>query len=294
MLGSAAWVRNLVRPEPGKGLALIDWSQQEFGIAAALSEDTAMLAAYATGDPYLAFAIRAGAAPPSATSATHGDVREQFKACALGVQYGIGPATLARLAKVSEAKAHQLIRWHQSEFASFWRWSDAIEAHGLLQRQLQSVFGWRITIGNDVNPRFLRNFPMQANGAEMLRLACCLITEFGIQVCFPQHDALLIEASLDELDSAIANTERLMAEASRVVLDGFALRTKARIVRYPDRLGDARGQSVWAAIEQSLTDVAGPTDPERHVHLRNTTRAPTTTRPIYLYGSKEESPDASD
>ena len=288
VLGSAAWVRNLVRPAPGMGLALIDWQQQEFGIAAALSEDASMLAAYATGDPYLDFAMRAGAAPHGATSVTHSDIREQFKACALGVQYGMGPATLARLAKVSEAKAHQLIGWHRSEFPRFWHWSDAIETHGLLQRQLQSVFGWRITIGADSSSRFLRNFPMQANGAEMLRLACCLVTENGVRVCFPLHDAMLIEAKLDDIDAAVAATELLMGEASRVVLDGFALRPKARIVRYPDRLGDARGQSVWAAIEQSLAELARPADLERPAHLRNTTRAQTHTRPIYLYGS---SPD---
>ena len=107
-MSTAAAARNLVRPAPGMGLALIDWSQQEFGIAAALSEDAAMLAADATGDPYLAFAVKAGAAPPDARTATHPDVREQFKACALGVQYGIGPATLSRLARLTEADARHL------------------------------------------------------------------------------------------------------------------------------------------------------------------------------------------
>ena len=206
----------------------------------------------------------------------------------------MGPATLARLANLSEARASQLISWHQTVFAAFWQWSDAIETHGFLQRHLQSVFGWRITVGPDVNPRFLRNFPMQANGAEMLRLACCLVTEAGIRLCFPLHDALLIEAPLEELDAAISTTERLMAEASRVVLEDFALRTTRKVVRYPDRLGDARGQSVWAAIEQSLTEVARPINLERPAHQRNATRAQTRTRPIYLSGSKEESPDASD
>ena len=293
VFGSAAWVRNLVRPAPGMGLALIDWTQQEFGIAAALSEDAAMLAAYATGDPYLAFAITAGAAPSDATRATHGDIREQFKACVLGVQYGMGPATLARLAKITEAKASQLISWHRTVFAAFWSWSDAIEAQGMLMRRLQSVFGWQVAVRRDVNPRFLRNFPMQANGAEMLRLACCLVTEAGIRVCFPLHDAVLIEAPLAELDTAIATTERLMAEASRVVLDGFALRTKSKVVRYPDRLGDSRGQSVWVAIEQSLKDVASATDLDRPAHARNATCAETTSRPIYFSGSMEECPDAS-
>ena len=56
--------------------------QQEFGIAAALSGDPLMMEAYRSGDPYLAFAKQAGAAPPDATKATHKAVRDQFKACA--------------------------------------------------------------------------------------------------------------------------------------------------------------------------------------------------------------------
>ena len=35
IFGPAVWLRGLIRPEPGFGLAYIDWSQQEFGIAAA-------------------------------------------------------------------------------------------------------------------------------------------------------------------------------------------------------------------------------------------------------------------
>ena len=33
VLGPAVWLRGLIRPRPGYGLAYIDWSQQEFGIA---------------------------------------------------------------------------------------------------------------------------------------------------------------------------------------------------------------------------------------------------------------------
>jgi DNA polymerase I-like protein with 3'-5' exonuclease and polymerase domains len=84
------WLRGLILPEEGCGLAYIDWEQQEFGIAAALSGDANMLEAYDSGDPYLAFAKQAGAAPPNATKASHGTLREQFKACALAVQYGMG------------------------------------------------------------------------------------------------------------------------------------------------------------------------------------------------------------
>ena len=65
---------------------------------------------------------------------------------------------------------------------------------------------------------------MQANGAEMLRLACCLATERGIEVCAPVHDAVLIAAPLYRLDEDVAAMREAMREASSVVLDGFELR----------------------------------------------------------------------
>ena len=37
IFGTAVWLRGLIKPNHGHGIAYIDWSQQEFGIAAALS-----------------------------------------------------------------------------------------------------------------------------------------------------------------------------------------------------------------------------------------------------------------
>ncbi len=254
IFGGPAWVRFLVRPESATGIALVDWSQQEFGIAAALSGDEVMKSAYHAGDPYIALATMAGEAPEGATAKTHPEVRERFKTCALGVQYGMGARTLARMVNTSIAGASSLLERHKRVFPRFWQWSDAIEAEGLLRGRLQSVFGWQVAVGADVNPRFLRNFPMQANGAEMLRLACCLVTEAGIKICAPLHDALLIEAPLSELDAAVAETQRLMAEASSVVLDGFELRSEARDVRHPDRLGDDRGRAIWSIVARLIEE----------------------------------------
>ena len=85
VFGPAVWLRYLIKPEPGNAVAYVDFEQQEFGIAACLSDDAAMKDAYAAGDPYLEFAKQAGAVPQDATKKTHGAVRDQFKLCALGV-----------------------------------------------------------------------------------------------------------------------------------------------------------------------------------------------------------------
>jgi hypothetical protein len=286
IFGPSVWLRHLIRPRPGYGIAYIDWSQQEFGIAAALSGDRLMQRAYLSGDPYLEFAKQAGAAPPDATKATHSAVREQFKACVLAVQYGMGPDSLAQRIGQPVAAARELLRLHNETYQVFWRWSDAALDHAMLHGSLPTVFGWRLHIGGNANPRSIRNFPMQANGAEMLRLACCLVTEAGIRVCAPVHDAILIEAPLDTLDEAIATTQALMAEASRIILNGFELRSDAKAYRHPDRYSDARGLQMWETVQKILARLhdrePGPRPPETQgdVHQRTPKGAPTPSRSI--------------
>ena len=96
IFGPSVWLRGLIKPRDGFCLAYIDYSQQEFGIAAALSGDQRMMEAYRSGDPYLAFAVQAGAVPQGATKRSHKVEREQFKACVLAVQYGMGEISLAQ------------------------------------------------------------------------------------------------------------------------------------------------------------------------------------------------------
>jgi DNA polymerase I len=248
MFGPSVWLRGLIKPPPGYGIAYIDWQQQEFGIAAALSGDPSMMEAYGSGDPYLAFAKQAGAAPADATKATHKAIRDQFKSTVLAVQYGMGAEALAQRIGQPPIRARELLRLHRETYRVFWHWSDAAVDHAMLTGSLHTAFGWRVRVSDVSNERSLRNFPMQANGAEMLRLACCLGTERGIGVCAPVHDAVLICAPLDRLEADVARMQDAMREASHIVLDGFELGTDAHIVRYPDRYMDERGAVMWNRV----------------------------------------------
>lgn len=208
-----------------------------------------MQAAYLSGDPYLTFAKQAGAVPADATKQTYGPTRELFKACVLGVQYGMEANSLAGRIGQPPIVARDLLRAHHETYRPFWRWSDAAVDVAMLTGSLHTVFGWHIHVGSEnSNPRSLRNFPMQANGAEMLRLACCLATERGVEVCAPVHDAVLISAPLERLEDDIASTRAAMAEASRIVLGGFELRTDVARIRHPDRFSDLRGTTMWRQV----------------------------------------------
>jgi DNA polymerase-1 len=248
IFGPSVWLRGLIKPPPGHGIAYCDWETQEFAIAAKLSGDSAMLAAYASGDPYLAFGRQINAIPAAATKETHEAERQLFKACILGTQYGMEERSLAQRIGQPTIVARDLLRAHREAYPKFWRWSDAAVDHAMLTGSLHTVFGWHVRVGENPNPRSLRNFPMQANGAEMLRIACCLATERGIEVCSPVHDAVLICAPLDRLDNDVARMRAAMSEASRIVLDGFEIRTEAKCVCFPDRFMDKRGVVMWDRV----------------------------------------------
>ena len=248
IFGPSVWLRGLIKPRPGFCLAYIDYSQQEFGIAAALSGDQRMMEAYRSGDPYLAFAVQAGAVPQGATKRSHKVEREQFKACVLAVQYGMGEISLAQRISQPVARARQLLTLHRQTYRTFWAWSDATQDEAILNGKLWTTFGWEIRVKGQVNARSLRNFPMQGNGAEMLRIACIFLTEAEIRVCAPVHDALLIELPVDELESGLAKAQGLMRLASSAVLGDFELGSDAKVVCPPDRYMDERGQVMWDTV----------------------------------------------
>ncbi len=248
IFGQPAWLRGLIKPKKGYGLAYIDWSQQEFGVAGALSGDQNLIDAYTTGDPYLAFAKQCGAVPKDGSKSSHPNERDLFKACVLAVQYGMGAQSLAIKISQPISKARQLLKLHHQTYKKFWEWSDRTVDYAMLNGKLWTVFGWIIHVSSDTNPRFIRNFLMQANGSEMLRLACCIASERSIKICAPVHDAILIEAPIKDLSAHIKIAQEAMAEASKIVLDGFSLRTDVKTICYPERFMERRGETMWNKI----------------------------------------------
>ncbi len=269
IFGTSTWIRGFIKPPPRHGIAYIDWSSQEVGIAAALSGDKNMMADFAAGDPYIQFGIRAGLLPAGATKTTaeksHPGVRDMIKACVLGVQYGMGPETLAFRIGKSTITARGLIRAHQDQYQKFWGMAESAVACAMQGQPIGTVYGWNVKAGPQARWRSLMNFPIQANGAEMMRLACCMAIEAGIEVCAPVHDAFLICAPLDQLDARVAEMKFIMEEASRIVLDGFTIKADCpefdesgkllefpQIVRYPNRYMIKRGVGMWTKVMKLL------------------------------------------
>jgi len=125
----------------------------------------------------------------------------------------------------------------------------------MLERKIESVFGWPLRISTSPNIRTLYNFPMQSGGAEMLRLAAWRMCEAGIVPIMLIHDGILLEeASLERIEHA----REIMLQAGRDICDGFEIGVDVdQLLKGGARYYDKRpvAQKMWATIMDALKAV---------------------------------------
>ena len=201
----------------------LDWRTQEVGVAAALSEDQKLIQAYAAGDVYHALAFTCGYTKdpdPQHWKKNNSEMRNQMKRLQLAINYGMGVPSLAKGLNSHTLIASNIIEQHRRAYPRFWQWRDEVVNTAMLRRKMRSVFGWTLRISTSPNKRTLYNFPMQANGAEMLRLAAWRMCEAGIVPCMLIHDGILLEARDAE---QVEHAKGIMRDAGRVVCDGLEI-----------------------------------------------------------------------
>jgi len=252
IFGNAVWTRNLIKPQEGMAVSYIDYEQQELAIAAVLSGDTNLIAAYRSGDPYTAFAKVAGAIPPDGSKQTHPDIRERYKTLMLGTNYGLSERAFALRANISLAEAHRIMVSHKINYRRYWEWSDNSVGVGFLSGRMRTNYGWYLYTKFQ-KPNTLKNWPMQSTGADILRLAICFCIEKGVIVIAPIHDAILIEAPIEEIDARTKIAQKCMEDASEWVID-LRIRTEVKSFCYPDRFTDKRGEFMWNLLLDCLKD----------------------------------------
>ncbi len=64
--------------------------------------------------------------PLEATESTHKAARDLFKACVLGVQYGMGPDSLALRIKKSTPYPKELLRHNKRVYKTYWDWCEHV------------------------------------------------------------------------------------------------------------------------------------------------------------------------
>ena len=238
--------------------AYLDWRTQEVGVAAALSGDTALMDAYRAGDIYHALARVLGFTndpDPVNWKKANPAMRTRMKALQLAVSYGMGVPSLARGLDRHPLIASEIIERHKRSYPRFWQWRADMVRTAMLERRIESMFGWPLHITTSPNQRTLYNFPMQSGGAEMLRLAAWRLYEAGIVPCMLVHDGILFEETDRE---RIEHAKEIMRQTGREVCDGFEIGVDVDQMliggaRYRDKRPMA--QKMWATIMDVLKAV---------------------------------------
>jgi hypothetical protein len=238
--------------------AYLDWRTQEVGVAAALSGDTALIDDYLAGDIYHALARLCGLTDdpdPIHCKKTNPAMRNRMKPLQLGINYGMGVPSLARGLDRHPLIASQIIERHKRRYPRFWEWRTKMVRNAMLERRIESVFGWPLYISHSPNKRTLYNFPMQSGGAEMLRLATMRLCDAGIVPIMLIHDGILFEETDPE---QIEHAKEIMRQAGRDTCDGLEIGVDVdQMLKDGARYCDKRpvAQQMWSTIMDVLSAV---------------------------------------
>ncbi|HSR77927.1 MAG TPA: DNA polymerase [Xanthobacteraceae bacterium] len=253
-----AGMRSFMVFPPDRVGIYLDWRTQEIGVSASLSGDQALMDAYRGGDVYHAFALNAGlTTDPDRKhwAKTEQTMRQRVKALCLAINYGMAVPSLAKGLDRHPLIASHLIEQYKRLYPRFWQWRDDMVQQAMIDRYMETVFGWPLYLTSSPNRRTLMNFLAQGNASEMIRLATWKLCEAGIVPCMLVHDGILLELdSKDRIPEAI----EIMRWAGREVCNGFEIGVDVDQLleggaRYRDKRPVAR--AMWATIMRALQTI---------------------------------------
>jgi hypothetical protein len=114
-----------------------------------------------------------------------------------------------------------------------------------------------------LTPNSIRNWPVQSNAAEILRLAVIEATAKGVAIVGTLHDALFIESPEEEIEAHVRLARQAMQDASATILTCpatgacYPLRVDHTIVRAPDHYREKESHEWWQRLRGMLIEVSG-------------------------------------
>ncbi|MCA0175499.1 MAG: DNA polymerase I [Proteobacteria bacterium] len=217
-------VREAFIAPPGHVLMSADYSQIELRIMAHLSEDPALLRAFAQGlDVHRATAAEVFGIAPEAVSA---EQRRYAKTINFGLIYGMGAFGLAQSLGIEQQAARSYIERYFDRFAGVKAYMERTKAEARAKGYVETLFGRRITLP-DINggsgprkagaERQAINAPMQGTAADLIKLAMLAVQQALVdegratRLLLQVHDELVLEVPQAEQAWAREALPRLMA-----------------------------------------------------------------------------------
>ena len=219
-------VRRYVKAPTGRVLVVADYSQIELRIAAKISREERMLAAFANGEDIHTITARSLTGREEVTK----QERKLAKAVNFGLLYGMSPGGLRNYAQASygvEMTKEEAERYWQHFFETYpglRAWHDReylqLKKHG--STETRTLTGRRRTGVAKLTERL--NSPVQGAGADGLKLALALLYERrdecpGAVLILAVHDEVVVECPEEQAKEVAIFTEEIMVAGMEDVLN---------------------------------------------------------------------------
>ncbi len=222
-------VREAFVAAPGNVIASADYSQIELRIMAHISEDPALLKAFADGmDVHRATAAEVFGVDAAQVSS---EQRRYAKVINFGLIYGMSAYGLARALTIDNTAAKNYIERYFARFAGVKRYMDETKLSAKSKGYVETVFGRRLYLPEINSPNGPRragaeraaiNAPMQGTAADLIKLSMnavqlVLDTEKrGSKMIMQVHDELVFEVPEAEVDWVKTEVPRIMASVAQL------------------------------------------------------------------------------
>jgi DNA polymerase-1 len=217
-------IREAFIAAPGHVIISADYSQIELRIMAHLSEDPAMLRAFAEGeDIHRATAAEIFALAPAEVAS---EQRRYAKVINFGLIYGMSAFGLASNLGVERAAAQMYIDKYFQRFSGVRNFMDETRVRAKRDGYVETVFGRRLWLPEINSPNGPRrqgaeraaiNAPMQGTAADLIKLSMIAVQDWldqeklGSKMIMQVHDELVLEVPQAELDLVKTRLPELMA-----------------------------------------------------------------------------------
>jgi DNA polymerase-1 len=222
-------IREAFVPSPGNVIVSADYSQIELRIMAHLSEDPAMLRAFASGEDI----HRATAAEIFGVSLNEveSEQRRAAKVINFGLIYGMSVFGLAGNLGVERSAAQMYMDKYFTRFAGVKRFMDDIRLQAKSHGFVETVFGRRLWLPEINSPNGPRrqaaeraaiNAPMQGTAADLIKLAMVAVQDWldreqlGALMVMQVHDELVLDVPQAELALVKEKLPQLMASVAEL------------------------------------------------------------------------------
>ncbi len=223
-------IRRAFVAAPGFDLFAFDYSQIELRIAAHLSGDKNMIAAFAAGADIHAStaALIAGVDIADVTP----QMRREAKAVNFGVLYGQGPHGLAQGAEISFDAARKFIEDYFAAYSGVKEMLDQTIAFAREHSYVETMFGRRRPLA-DINSkmpmlkkaaeRMAVNTPIQGTAADLIKLAMIAIhkeiLDADARLLLQVHDELVFEIREGTGEGTVAKIRKIMENVIKLKVD---------------------------------------------------------------------------